>query len=388
MIEIIDKSECCGCHACYSACPKNAIEMIVDENGFKIPKINQNLCINCGKCNRVCPIKNKIDTENESMAYAAYNKDIDTRLNSSSGGIFSLLAEYILSQDGVVFGARFNEKFEVVHDYITKKEDIPKFQGSKYVQSSIGNSYKDAKKFLKEGKYVLFTGTPCQIAGLLKYLDNSYDKLYTQDFICHGSPAPRVWSQYLKYQKSLNKMDIKRINFRNKKNGWGAFSMSIDYDKSEYNKIHDEDCFMKAFLSDLCLRDSCYNCKLKGKNRNSDITLADFWGIDNVLPELNKDDLGISLVIINSSKGKKIFNELKDIFFKKVNLKEAVYSNPSYNKSANKPKNREKFLNEIYKNDFEICVNSNVPKISVLKKILWKIQRIKNRILKKIKKIF
>lgn len=386
MIEIIDKSECCGCHACYSACPKNAIDMIVDENGFKIPKIKKELCINCGKCDKVCPIKNRDDVKNKPTAYAAYNKDMNIRLKSSSGGIFSLLAEYILNLGGVVFGARFNEKFEVVHDYITRKDDILKFQGSKYVQSIIGNSYKEVKKFLEEGKYVLFTGTPCQVAGLLKYLNKSYDKLYTQDFICHGCPSPKVWSQYLKYQKDLNKIrSIKEINFRNKKNGWSKYSMLINYDGNQYNVSHDTDYFMKAFLSDLCLRDSCYNCKFKGKHRTSDITLADFWGIDNILPEMNQEDFGTSLVIVNSEKGKNTLKKLNEIVIQEVDFEKSVYYNPSYEKSVKKPKNRKKFFMEIDEMDFAQCVNSNTRSPGILKKVFIKLKHFIKKIIYSIK---
>lgn len=384
MIEIIDESECCGCHACYSACPKNAIKMIENEKGFKIPKINKEFCIDCGKCDKVCPIKNKINVENKPIAYAAYNKDENTRLNSSSGGIFSLLAEYILNLNGVVFGAKFNEKFEVVHDYITKKEDIQKFRGSKYVQSVIGNAYKDAKKFLEEGKYVLFTGTPCQIEGLLKYLNKEYDKLYTQDFICHGCPSPKVWNKYLKYQSTSNIDNIKHINFRNKKNGWLSFSMLIEYTNKEYNISHVDDIYMKAFLKNLSLRDSCYDCKFKGINRNADVTLADYWGVKKILPDMY-NEFGTSLVILNSNNGIQLFDKInKNLVYKKSELDEAIKNNVSAIKSSYRPKTVQSFFEDIDKKEFVEAVNHNLPKKNVLKECYLKVKKVVKCVLKKI----
>lgn len=379
MIEIIDKSECCGCHACYSVCPKNAIKMIEDEKGFKIPKINKKLCINCGKCDKVCPIKNTINVENKPVAYAAYNKDEDTRLNSSSGGIFSLLAEYILNLNGVVFGAKFNENFEVVHDYITKKEDIPKLRGSKYVQSVIGNSYKDAKFFLEEGKYVLFTGTPCQIEGLLKYLNKEYDKLYTQDIICHGVPSPKVWNKYLKYRQNIDNAKIENVEFRNKKySDWENYEVCFKYENEIYHVNHNKDSYMKAFLRDASLRDSCYACKFKSVNRASDILLADFWGINNLIPDFN-DKKGLNLLIVNTTKGKNLIKNIDNLIEKRnVDVNQAIKYNRSCVESCKIPKMRETFFENINENNFEKVTEKFTVKSSksVIKRVLRKVKKI------------
>lgn len=379
MIEIIDKSECCGCHACYSVCPKNAIKMIEDENGFKIPKINKKLCINCGKCDKVCPIKNTINVENKPVAYAAYNKDEDTRLNSSSGGIFSLLAEYILNLNGVVFGAKFNENFEVVHDYITKKEDIPKLRGSKYVQSVIGNSYKDAKFFLEEGKYVLFTGTPCQIEGLLKYLNKEYDKLYTQDIICHGVPSPKVWNKYLKYRQNIDNAKIENVEFRNKKySGWENYEVCFKYENKIYHIDHNKDSYMKAFLRDASLRDSCYACKFKSVNRASDVLLADFWGINNLMPDFN-DKKGLNLLIVNTTKGENLIKNIDHLIEKrKVDVNQAIKYNKSCVESCKIPKMRETFFENINENNFEKVTEKFTVKSSksFVKRVLRKVKKI------------
>ena len=188
MIKIEEKDRCCGCYACYNACPVNAISMVEDEKGFKYPKVDEKKCINCGLCEKVCPILNKTEKNNNDVkAFAMYNKNEEERMKSSSGGVFSLIAKAILSEDGVVFGASFNEENEVVHIEVNSVDDLDKIRRSKYVQSKIGDTYKRAKKYLESGKKVLFTGTPCQINGLYSFLQKDYENLYTQDIICHRS---------------------------------------------------------------------------------------------------------------------------------------------------------------------------------------------------------
>lgn len=207
MIELKDKKNCCGCASCVQRCPKHCISLIEDEEGFLYPKVDLETCIDCGLCEKVCPVLNKDEKREPLAVYAANNKDEEIRKSSSSGGIFTLLAENIISRGGVVFGARFNEKWEVVHDFVEKTEDLTLFRGSKYVQSKIGDTYYKASLFLKEGRQVLFSGTPCQIAGLRKYLRKDYDNLLTIDFICHGAPSPGVFRTFLRdeLQKAARK---------------------------------------------------------------------------------------------------------------------------------------------------------------------------------------
>ena len=385
MIEIKDKSLCSGCSACKNICPKNAIEMIEDECGFKYPKINRELCINCGLCNKVCPILNKKIGENNPKCYACYNKDEKTRMNSSSGGIFSLLATEILNRNGVVFGAAFNNDFSLTHQYIEKIEDLDKLRTSKYLQSNIGDSYKQVKKFLNSDRYVLFTGTPCQIEGLISYLGKNYDKLYTQDIICHGVPSPKVWKKYLEYREKIDKEKPKKINFRDKKQeGWKMFSLSFKYKEKEYSKNQKQDLYMKAFLKDVCLRNSCYNCSFRKKQRLSDITLADYWGIEKIHPELD-DNKGTSLVLVNSNKGKKLYSAINRLIIsKEVTIEDAIRSNKALIKSPNLNKNRNKFFKNLDKKEFDILVKKYVPKASVTKKIQNKTKRILKSLLKKL----
>ena len=220
MIEITEKSNCCGCTACANKCPRNAIKMVEDDKGFLYPYIDRKKCINCGLCDKVCPIINKRKTENYPKAYAAINKDEKIRLNSSSGGIFSALANYILEEQGIIFGAAFSDDFLVKHIMIDNKDDLYKLRTSKYLQSSLGDIYKEVEKKLNEGKKVLFTGTSCQINGLYGYLNKIYENLYTQDIICHGVPSPKVWKNYLKYRQEKDLESPTKINFREKTIGW------------------------------------------------------------------------------------------------------------------------------------------------------------------------
>ncbi len=237
MKQVLEPKRCCGCHTCMNVCPTGAIRMQEDKRGFLYPVILQTKCIDCGLCQKRCPVLKKQDDMVKNIkAYACFNKNIDERLNSSSGGIFILLAKEIIKRRGVVFGASFDENFEVKHFFVEKKEDLNKFMGSKYTQSTIGNAYKKVKEFLDSGRYVLFTGTPCQTEGLKLYLNKDYDKLYIQDIICHGVPSPKVWRKYIEYQKNINKEEINSISFRNKENGWSSSRMKITFGTRTYTE--------------------------------------------------------------------------------------------------------------------------------------------------------
>ena len=375
MEQIIEKSKCCGCHACMNICPKHAISMYEDDKGFKYPKIDQDKCINCGMCKIVCPIINSTEIEKDINAYACYNMNDDERLNSSSGGIFILLAKEIIKRKGIVFGASFDRDFNVNHSYVDNEKDLDKFMGSKYTQSTIGETYNQVKEFLENNRYVLFTGTPCQIEGLKSYLRKDYEKLYTQDIICHGVPSPKVWQKYLDFLKKQKQERIRNVQFRNKDHGWSLYRTKVLFDTRTYSKSHQEDLFMKAFLSNICLRDSCYNCSFKKKYRISDITLADYWGIDNIHPNMN-DDKGTSLVIINSDKGKELFELIKDnLKYIETNLDETIKYNPSMVKSVNHCKNEKLFFEQMDNIQFDTLVEICIPKKNCFKKIFSKIKK-------------
>lgn len=384
MLEIENKEKCSGCHACYSVCPTKAIEMVEDEKGFKYPVIDQQKCINCHLCEKTCPIINKKIVDNEPKAYSCYNKNNEVRSKSSSGGIFTLIASKILEKNGVVFGASFNNKFMVEHIYVEKEEELYKLRGSKYLQSIIGDSYKQAKKFLEEGRYVLFTGTPCQIEGLLSYLNKDYEKLITQDIICHGVPSPKVWNKYLEYREKEDGEIPLEINFRSKENGWKNYNLKFRYNGREYKNNQNTDKYMQAFLKNVSLRESCYNCSFKKINRLSDITLADFWGIEKVNPKMF-DDKGTSLVIVNSKKGNKLFNSIQDEIVKEeININEAIKYNPSMITSFKPDKNREKFFEHLDNMEFKELVNKYTEKPNFVKKCISKGKKIVKRIVKRI----
>lgn len=369
MINITDKSKCTGCHACFSICPKQCIKMVSDQEGFLYPLVNEKKCINCGFCEKVCPILHTQTIENIPIAYAAYNKDEDVRLNSSSGGIFSLLAEQVLYQNGVILGACFDENFNVVHSYTECMDELFKFRSSKYVQSNIGNTYQQTKAFLEEGRFVLFTGTPCQIGGLKAYLRKDYDNLICQDIICHGVPSPKVWQKYVDYREKRAGAPVRRITFRQKNEGWKRFSISFLFKNDiEYHQTLDKDLMMTAFLRNACLRPSCYKCSFKTIHRESDITLADFWGIQNILPEMD-DDKGTSLVIINSEKGKKLFDSIKKhMIYKEIKFEEAIRFNSAMTSSVSLPSYRTAFFRDLNEYKFnqlirKYCIDGTITKV-------------------------
>ena len=355
--EIKNKKDCMGCYACSNICPQNCISMENDKEGFWYPKVDLDKCIKCKKCVNVCPIINKTTIENEPLAYACFNKNEDIRMESSSGGIFSLVAEQIILNNGVVFGVGFDKDFNVVHSYVENKEDLNKFRGSKYVQSKIGDTYKQVKNFLEEGIEVLFTGTPCQISGLKSYLGKDYNNLFCMDNICHGVPSPKVWEKYVDFREKKSVSTTQRIAFRRKDEGWKRFSVSLLFkNDTEYRENVSNDLFMRAFLKDVCLRPSCYACEFKTLHRESDITMADFWGVQNILPEMD-DDKGTSLIFVNSDNGQSMFEKIEDtMLYKEVYINEAVKYNSAAIKSVECNPNRENFFADLDNTEFDKLV--------------------------------
>lgn len=341
--DIIERKMCTGCGACLNACPKKCISMREDEDGFLFPIKDIDKCVGCGKCLKVCPVNAKKPTDNKPRCYAAWNNDTVVRNKSSSGGVFSLIASEIIAQGGVVFGAAFDEKFDVQHIFIDKIEDLPRLQGSKYVQSDAVFCYSTARKILDGGRKVLFSGTPCQIAGLLSYLGKDYPDLYTQDIICHGVPSRRVWREYLRgVENKIGK--AKSVEFRNKDNGWNSYGMKIVGSNAVFYKEHTQDIYNKCFIRNKALRLSCYDCAFKTRFRPSDITLADFWGIEKKYPELS-DDKGVSLVMVNSVKGAELFSRAQSgLTFAEVDVDFALSNNTAAETAAEKPRDREKFF--------------------------------------------
>lgn len=346
MIDIKDKRNCCGCSACASICPKQCISMVSDNEGFLYPILDESKCIDCGACEQVCIQLKPFHKIEPMITLAAINKNINLRLKSASGGIFYALAEKVINEGGVVFGARFDDNWQVIIDYAEIIKDIEKFMGSKYVQARIETAYIDAKRFLVQGKKVLFSGTPCQIAGLHKYLKKQYSNLLSVDFICHGTPSPKVWRMYL--TNVINIISLTKTI--QSSNNLRHLNYSIEYDKntkttSILSHIYNNH-YMRAFLSDLILRPSCHVCKIKSCSSGSDITLADFWGIWNVCPEMY-DDKGTSMLFINTEKGKQALPSNDEVKYIYANYEDAKKYNKACIASASPHHKREKFFNQL-----------------------------------------
>ena len=357
MIEITDRVKCSGCGACKDVCPKKAIILKADKEGFLYPHVNIVECIDCGKCIKCCPILTFENTKNEknnNIAYAAISKSEDVRLNSSSGGVFTEIAIYILQNGGVVFGASFDENFNVKHIGIENIEQLDILRGSKYVQSKIGNTYVQAKEYLDIGRLVLFTGTPCQIAGLYSFLNKSYENLYTQDIICHGVPSPMFWGKYIEYREAKAGAKLQKALFRYKKYGWRKYSILLEFaNGKKYNQVISNDLYMRGFLQNICLRPSCYDCSFKTMSRLSDITLADFWGVEKIMPQID-DNKGTSLVITHSTHGQQLLEQIRThISYYETNLDEAIHYNSAMLKSASYNDKRNEILKIVSEKDFE-----------------------------------
>lgn len=352
--------DCSGCFACVNSCPVNCITMETDSEGFKYPLVDYDKCIECGKCIKVCPIINKKELKREVKAYACINKDETIRKESSSGGVFTLIAESIIDKGGVVFGAAFDDNLELKHSYVETKEDLAKFRGSKYLQSEIGMTYQKAKDFLENERAVFFTGTPCQIGGLKSYLGKDYPNLFCADIVCHGVPSPEVFKEYLDFSEKKLKTKIKKISFRDKSRGWRSYSVLMKLEnKKEYCESSSENHYLKAFLNNVCLRPSCYNCNFKGLNRASDLTLADFWGIEKILPKMD-DDKGVSLILANTGAGKNKLFELKEkMICEEVVLEKVLKRNISAVRSAKLKSKRRKFMKDFKKLSFDELVKKH-----------------------------
>ena len=314
-IKIENSKDCCGCGACANICPVSAITMKEDETGFIYPTVDEALCIGCGQCRKVCVFGDKsVGANGEPQVYAAVTKNQEILAESSSGGIFTELALSVIDKGGAVFGAAWTEDFSLHHILVDNKDDLKKLRGSKYVQSSTEDTFKQAEELLKNGKYVCYSGTPCQIAGLKAFLKKDYDRLLTIDLICHGVPSVKMLKDDLAYVSGKKKISIRDVKFRDKTYGWGV-SGSLADGKSKIKYDAGNSPYYFYFLGGEVYRESCYNCRFPQENRQGDITLGDYWGIKQelVLKMPGADiDKGISCVLVNSEKGKKWMSEIED----------------------------------------------------------------------------
>ncbi|MGL5640708.1 MAG: Coenzyme F420 hydrogenase/dehydrogenase, beta subunit C-terminal domain [Paraclostridium sp.] len=374
-----DKQLCCGCRGCEQICPQKCISMEMDTEGFIYPIIDKTKCIGCKLCENVCPIKdggyeNK-DVLDNIQVYGGYNKDEDILEKSTSGGIFSSIVESVFNKKTIVFGAEFDEKLNVRHSYIKEKINLDKFRGSKYVQSDLKDSYTNIKKFLNDDNKVIFSGTPCQVAGLKSFLKVDYDNLICIDIVCHGVPSPKVFKMYKEYLEKKYKSDIKSINFRDKSiKGWDTPYMTIDFNSGKkITNIGYDDYFSMGFYKKLYQRPVCHKCPFTKTKRVSDVTIADFWGVEDINNKI-KNNKGTSLVIFNSKKSLNILEKIKDTtLLERVDLKEAIKFNPQLVSCTNPNEQRNEFMMDLNNGyDFNMLRKKYLKKRALMKRIASK----------------
>ena len=396
------KEKCCACGACVNVCPKQAISMIEDEYGYYYPQIDAEKCVGCGACKKVCAYQSPNEENRPIEAYAAINKNDAQKLISASGGLFAAFATKVINDGGIVFGSaleRIGEELIPHHIAVDNMADLSKLQGSKYVQSSTEFTFKEVLEQLKTGRTVLYSGTPCQIAGLKGFLRNDFDNLILVDLICHGVPSARFFNDYLKLvKKRKNWKEVTGYSFRDKKKGWGM-NCRIDAVKTDGERFSFYTparlaSYNTLFLDGLTYRKNCYTCKYASKNRPGDITIGDYWGITNEHPEIiGKDGFdekdGISCMIANTEKGVKICKEMGMYIEQRLSVYEKV---AKMNKQLNEPSvfspKRDKIM-DIYKNEgyegVEALYKEKYRKQRVIHWVFNKLPRSFRNIIKKYK---
>lgn len=347
MILVKNDEECCGCSACASVCPVSCITMQVDTEGFPYPKVDTARCIDCGKCERVCPFLNDRDTVNPLNAYAARSVDDEVRLESSSGGVFTELCHPILAANGVVYGVAMDADCRSCSfTRVESEKELAPLRGSKYLQAESQGVWERVAEDLKAGRSVLFSGTPCQTNALYAYLGGAHDGLTMVDFICHGVPSARLWAEHLALLEERKNAKVESVNFRCKEAEWKKLSLQKKRGGLVSFELFDKSPFSRMFLRDYCLRPSCYACKAK-LSRSADITIADFWGVESVAPDM-ADELGCSLVIIRTKRGTNALEEISGrLKTLEVPYEEAVRGNPSVRNSAARSLERELFFDDL-----------------------------------------
>lgn len=379
-----NKNMCCGCSACESSCPKNAITMQADEQGFAYPHIDQNACVDCGICKSVCAFQNGYKNNrllSPQPAFACKNKDTTTRATSSSGGVFSALSQYVLGNGGVVYGVAFDKNFKACHTRTESVDELAKLKSSKYVQSKISGCFKLVKADLESNRTVLFSGTGCQVQGIKDYLKKDYENLILVDIVCHGVPSQKIFDDYLCYMQERFGAKAESVNLRSKKLYGETKAVEIGFANGKtYLEFPDLDAHISIFAKNLSLRPSCFECKYANTHRPSDITIGDFWKIAEKLPDF-ADKKGISLVITNTGKGRNLFDEVKNnLSYKETELENALQ--PNLVAPSKKPERYEKFWQDYFDNGYK----SAYQKFAMQSKAYAIKRRAKNSILKTLKK--
>lgn len=400
MIEITDKKSCMGCGSCTEICPVDCIPLFKDEEGFLYPKIDYDVCISCPLCDRVCPITDKLPEDAkvipfiekadlpryiEPLVYASYSKNHDIRVDSTSGGIFSELALKMFNEGGYVGGAVYNHDLSVSHILTNDSEKLIDIRSSKYVLSSTDKLYPDVKERLRNGDQVLVCGAPCQIVGLYAFLKKDYPNLLTCDFVCKGVNSPLVFEKYIKWLEDKYQSKAVKIKAKDKTEGWHKFSMRVEFENGKsYVKNRYKDPFFVGYLqTELFTMPACFSCQFKGVSQKSDITLADFWGIETIDKSMDQD-LGTSLVILNSDKGVKYFESISEsIVSKQFTMADALPGNTAIYSSEKEgdPELRKEFYRDLEKRSFDFMIKKYFPMPTVMSRLTIQIERLK-RLLK------
>ena len=383
MIDKVGEKNCCICGNCVQRCPKEAISLTKNFNTFNYPEINYNLCNGCNRCETVCPTLNELNQQQCLGAYMAKNINLTERKLSSSGGMFSVFANYIIENNGLVCGAAF-DGLKVKHIIVDNKVDLYKLRGSKYVQSDLGDCFEQIEKYLDNNRLVLFVGCPCQTAALRTYLKKDYsNQLYLVDFICHGMLSQSLFDDYIKYLEKKYKSRVVSFSFRDKTDGWIESGPKIKFSNGKIKRwpLY-EDTYMQGYFSAVCMKNSCYTCKYKNFHSGSDITFADYWGCENINPEFY-DFYGVSAVVINNENGNLLFNNISNnIEYKAVDLENIVKYNSGLIKPFEEGKGRSLFMDKIKNGSTYIeALLDTADKSNVILQLYREIKR-KIRILK------
>ncbi|MBE5946160.1 MAG: 4Fe-4S dicluster domain-containing protein [Lachnospiraceae bacterium] len=378
MIRIEDKAKCCGCTACYSVCPKGCISMKSDEEGFLYPQVDESKCVNCGLCNKVCPVDAPAEIVDENTSAKAMQlKDEENLFESASGGFFTAISKYVIEQGGLVCGAHYDANFNVKHYVASTYEECKGFRGSKYVQSELGDVFVKIKEALQKGILVCFSGTPCQVSGLKKYLGQEYDELITVDLVCAGVPSPKLWRSYLDKQEKKYGSKVRFANFRNKTFGYQCSTMKLEFENGKtYSKSGRVDPMMKFFVSGIAKRPSCYECVFKGAERCSDFTLFDAWHAKELIGKKDNDK-GYTSVIVHTNKAKKILEKINDMMVcYSVDLEQAVkLDGIMVNGQPRKHGGRDEFYNVLNGHGIDECI-VKYGKVTSKDKVLEKVKPI------------
>lgn len=371
-----EKKDCTGCSRCVLACKCNAIKMIADGEGFLYPYIDQNKCVNCGLCIKVCPNYESYRVEeSKEQCYGVIANDKRILDNSTSGGFFTILSDWFLANDGYVCGCVMSKNLKAMHVVSNDYRYRDNMRDSKYIQSDIGDIYEEIENIISSGKKVLFTGTPCQSAAVKSFFrnHNNFELLYTCDIVCHGVPSPKVFSEHLRYIEEKFGTNIKHVFFRRKKYGWSKECRRVLELVTDNGPVYDEDFYRLYFNYNLLLRPSCSNCNFARVKKDTDFTIGDFWGVENVMPDFpNKD--GVSLVILHSQRAKKVFKELNGITAVECPIEKGIANNPRLSSSNHTNERRELFYRDFQKfgYKFALKIHSNPSRLNMLKrKFAW-----------------